>query len=785
MDGGSDGPRTSDAPAPRSGERSGITVWRALGRDAYFRFFIVALLLLHIPIFLPQLDQDQRAYYSELYMNLVLLAVVVLAFLHRLGTLERADERHFWSYLALSHGVWWLSALLYLVLPVGKAGDLALDICYTLFYLAAFLAAECRPDLRRGGAFADTLRSLEASGAMVLVTALLLYFVIVPAQLDPVAYQSWLPSAYFYVALDLLLAVRFGHLAVSSGPRWRLLYGLVGASFLSWACLDLLEGLSYLDGWSEVLASGTILDLIWNTPLVLVVAAARLRHWPVREDGTGDGQLPAPKRLRELSPLVLSAFALPLIHLSADLLGFLDATTRPAREGVVLGGFLVLGFLALLEHRLLRQTSARAEEARRQAQSFQLEKEVAERANQAKSEFLANMSHEIRTPMNGILGMAELLLRAPLPPEERRYAEILKSSSSSLLRIIDDILDFSQVEAGELEVESIPYDPRQLLEEAVALQLQPAAAKGLDLRLEPAPELAEGPLLGDPARLRQVLLNLLANALKFTERGSVVLTADRCPGRDREPQLRIRVTDTGIGIPPEAMDKLFAPFQQADSSTRRRFGGTGLGLTISKRLVEAMGGGIEVYTVPGSGSTFTVTLPWNPAPEEPAADAATADAATADGATAVAATTDGATADGATADSTSKDGTPAASANRILVVEDNPVNQLLALIQLRRLGYAADAVDSGLEALEILGNDAFDLVLMDCQMPDLDGFQTTRRIRLQETEGRRIPIIAITAHISEAVRERCLESGMDDYLTKPYTLDNLAATIATWLPDRP
>ena len=761
---------------------------QTLRRDRYFVFFLAAIVLLHVPIFLPQLDQDERALYSELYMNLVLLPLVILAFVNRLGSLARASERHFWGYLALSHGFWWFSALLYLVLPGGVAGDLAIDICYTLFYLAAFLAAQCRPDVERRSALADTLRTLEATGAVVVVAVLFLYFVVIPSKLTPDDYASWLPSAYFYVAVDLLLTVRFAHLATLAGPRWRRLYSLLAATYASWAFLDLLEGLTYLESWSGVLASGTVVDLIWNIPLVLVVIAARLRHaTSLRSLEQARIVSAETHHLWEISPLVLTTFALPIFHFGASLAGALDPTTRSARETVVMVGFLVLGSLALFEDRLLRRTSARFEDERDRGHRLRLEKEVAERSNQAKSEFLANMSHEIRTPMNGILGMADLLLQADLPTERHRQVEILEASSRGLLRVIDDILDFSQVEAGELRVESIPFDPLEVVEQVVALERQPAKAKGLDFELAIADTLPGRAILGDPARLRQVLLNLLSNAVKFTAEGSVRVEVDQLAPEPEaktdapptEGWLRCRVIDTGIGIESEAQARLFAPFQQADTSTRRRFGGTGLGLAISRRLVEAMGGTLDFETIPGSGSTFTVLLPWIPAPIESPDEVP---ATTSENIEATEPTTEPTHSTVAIAENTEGvEGSAPPTRARVLVVEDNPVNQMVALAQLRKLGLTAEAVDGGRAALEALADRSFDLILMDCQMPDLDGYQTTEQIRGQESDHRRIPIIAVTAHALGEVRERCLAAGMDDYLPKPYTTETLAETLGQWL----
>jgi signal transduction histidine kinase/ActR/RegA family two-component response regulator len=430
----------------------------------------------------------------------------------------------------------------------------------------------------------------------------------------------------------------------------------------------------------------------------------------------------------------------PLLTDEAETMyGELDAKRRRTFQ-FTLVGFAALGGLILIWH--YRHAVA----ARR----------LAEEASAAKSEFIANVSHEIRTPLAGILGTAELLAATDLKPEQAEYARVVRQSGKTLLALLNGVLDMKKIEAGRMELSLAPFEPAEVLRQAVETFRASAGGKGLTLTLEGVEELPAR-AMGDHQRVAEVMANLLGNAVKFTHSGGISVRcrwlAETAPGR-----LRVAVEDTGIGVPESQRKRLFTKFAQADSSISKRYGGTGLGLALAKELTRLMNGTIGYESRPAGGSVFWFEIPLAPAPEEDQGGSPPMDAGPLRGG----------------------EGGPRAEP-AVLLVEDNEVNRMIASRLLGRAGCRVEEAASGFEAIDLLKTRRYDAIFMDCFMPELDGFDTTRRIREMESGGRRVPIIALTAAAFDSDREEARAAGMDDYLTKPIDTAELNRVLARWV----
>ncbi|MFP5465649.1 MAG: ATP-binding protein [Gammaproteobacteria bacterium] len=474
--------------------------------------------------------------------------------------------------------------------------------------------------------------------------------------------------------------------------------------------------------------------LLWAGISLLVITGFALAHWL--------GWLPS---LPVPVPLYHLAFSQGLLVV---ILAGYAVIARRANDGYM--GQLREAYDALQQQKEKLQSQAQAlNESLRETEQART---TADAANRAKSSFLQMMSHEIRTPLNGVIGLNSLLLEMPLDRKSREYAELARQSGETLLSLMNDFLDFSKIEAGQLNVVVQPFDANQLARELGDFIRPGAEQKGISLQIDVAvPAL----LHGDADRLRQILLNLLANAVKFTERGEVRLSSTVIERPDHRIWLRFEVRDTGIGIAEDVQRRLFRPFMQADDSTSRRYGGTGLGLAICRSLAALMGGQTGFSSTPGMGSLFWVELPFDAKSASDQRPGLAAGSNAAPGAM--------------------------RRRGRALVAEDNRVNQLVAVQMLERLGFAVDVASDGQQAADAALHHPYDLIFMDCHMPELDGYAASRLIRKREGGRRHVPIIAMTASAMSGDREQCLAAGMDDYLAKPVRLGDIERIVGAWV----
>ena len=519
--------------------------------------------------------------------------------------------------------------------------------------------------------------------------------------------------------------------------------------------------LAAAEGWQRVLR--TVVDAIPD-PVVAVDRAGKVVLRNRAGGDAGDRSLPAPDQ-RAADAVMRSGE--PAVEEEPGSDGRIRLTTRvPVRDRAG----AVVGLVAISRD----VTAQKAAEAR-----LRDDKRAAEAAARANSEFLATTSHEIRTLMNGVTGMTTLLLDTDLDDEQRDFVDTVRTSSDALLAVINDILDFSKIESGLLAIEDRPFSVRQTAKEALSMVAQQGSAKGLALGCDVAADVPDA-VRGDAARVRQVLVNLLSNAVKFTDAGSVRVCVGAAPPIGEHPALAFAVEDTGVGIAPDRLEAVFERFAQADDSTARTHGGTGLGLSICRRLVQMMGGEMTAESTLGEGSTFRFTVAVHgPADERPAAPPA----AEAGGGVGAPAAPPAASEppDAAPADLPSQASVMSTDAilpsARVLLAEDNPVNQKVAMLTLRRLGYRPDVVGDGAQAVAAVRRHPYDVVLMDMMMPVMGGLEATRAIRADPGPHPAPAIVALTANAMEGDRQRCLTAGCDEYLAKPVAPKVLAATI--------
>ncbi len=718
------------------------------GLDARIRAYLVLLTLIEIPFLLPWLSHADLARYAAAYPIFCLPLSALLPLLG-VSRLERRGDRAFWRLIALAFGFWtlqsWvLSAAAFEVGPRFSAGwrDGLLGLCYLAWFVAAGVHT------RR--ASSDPMRRIEIVrwlSVAFFAAGLIAYCAVPRFHLDAGGNRSGPSLLAAFCTLDLALALRFRWLASAGTPGWRRAHGWLATAHLVWLALDLVQG---FEVWNQLPALGhPRAEPLWNLPFLCVALAvnARLQAAPEPPNITAST---SPEGRLDRGPLALLVVAAPAGHIVLSESGVISAEWFVERAWIVFAVLLGLALFAALETRLLRRLAAAAAADRFENEQLRIAREVDARARVSQQAFLANVSHELRTPMTGLLGLADLLLDSALPGESRDRLTLLRASARQLLRVIDDVLEASRLEHGKLPILVEPVSPREVAQQTVALLATEAAVRGLGVTLELEDGLPER-VAGDGGRIRQMLTNLLANAIKFTDQGTILVRVEASiPFVEGEGRLRYSVFDRGIGVPEAERGRLFQPFEQLRPAALRRRGGTGLGLAISKRYAEAMGGSIGYAPRSGGGSHFWFEIPVRVLP---------------------------AVAKGDEPPRLRTEGVPGAQ-RTILLAEDDPVSRMISEATLRALGYRVVPACDGREALELAISRPFDAILLDCQMPELDGFEVARRLR---GIGRTLPILALTARAFDSDRAACLEAGMDDYLAKPFERSELGALLARWL----
>lgn len=739
-------------------DKTNGSIIRGVRRDAVFLVYMFVCVASTVPLLYLAQNATGNGVYVWAWVQTLTVILPALIYLLWPGSGEQMGgrERRFWSLLALSFVLWWIAGLLKLLLAWGLLKheiDLLANLNFLFFYLVWLCALECAPH-RHAPDYESATRRFLLPANILLAICLFAYFVLIPRS-QP---QGWYLSFFYYAGLDLfLIFLMLKHRSEANSQYWKAVYGVLILSTSGFFLFDLLEGLNLdaRNSWGR----SELAEALWFLPYLGVALAARVRRYGLdkaEDPRTSTKSLESSPQLLA-SSFVFAAVFLLIMHIVLELLGLIPTPMHRKLGAVVAISVLLFLPLAMMEIRSWRLAANAARARTAELQRLQVARQVDERSQEAKNQFLANVSHELRTPLNGILGMSEILLQNRLDADQRRRSQLIHSSAESLLRIIDDILEYSKIDSGEIHIQTKPFVLELLVRQVMELAIVAIGEKHMDVRLD-LPEEVPADLLGDPSRLRQVLLNLLSNAVKFTPQGRIGIRFSVVERTASTIRLRCEIEDTGLGLTPEVRQRLFLPFSQGDPSASREHPGPGLGLAISRQIVEAQSGTIGAHDNPGRGATFWFEIPYgvvkySDPDEHPQSPSAVGPE----------------------------------TGQRILLAEDDVTNRMVVLWQLERLGLTqVDVVNDGQQVLDALKKHDYELILMDYRMPIIDARETTRRIRENGYSKSALAIVAMTVQSREEDRRRCLEAGLNDCVAKPMTIAALRTVVDKWLanPDK-